>query len=92
MPIIDDEKLYQHVKEDADELYKKPSAYKSGWIVKEYKRRGGTYTDDGKEKFLKRWFNENWTDIGGKDYPVYRPTKRVSSKTPLTAYLDGFWY
>jgi hypothetical protein len=25
-----------------------------------------------------------WQDVGGLDYPVYRPTKRVSEKTPLT--------
>ena len=85
MPIIDDPKLYKSVKKDADKLYDKSSAYKSGWIVRTYKERGGTYTDDGKEKPLKRWFKEDWRDIGGEDYPVYRPTKRISSKTPLTA-------
>ena len=62
MPTFDDPDLYNHVKEDANELYDKPSAYKSGWIVKEYKRRGGTYTDDGREKALKRWFKEDWKD------------------------------
>jgi hypothetical protein len=46
---------------------------------------GGTYSDDNKPKNLKRWLSEKWSDVGGKDYPVYRPTKRVSSKTPLTA-------
>jgi len=39
MPTIDDPELYESVKEDANELYDKPSAYKSGWIVKEYKLR-----------------------------------------------------
>jgi len=34
---------------------------------------------------LDRWKKEKWQDIGGKDYPVYRPTKRVSKDTPLTA-------
>jgi hypothetical protein len=28
---------------------------------------------------------ENWRDIGGLDYPVYRPTKRITKETPLTA-------
>jgi hypothetical protein len=37
MPIIDDPKLYKSVKKDADKLYDKSSAYKSGWIVKERK-------------------------------------------------------
>ena len=47
---------------------------------------GGTYKDDDKPKNLKRWFREDWGDIGGKDYPVYRPFKRISKKTPLTAF------
>ena len=65
-------------------MYKKPSAYKSGFIVKKYKELGGTYKDDHKPKDLKRWYKEEWKDIGNKNYPVYRPTKRVNSKTPLT--------
>jgi hypothetical protein len=85
MPIIDDPTLYSSVKREANRIYGKPSAYKSGWIVKTYKQRGGTYTNDGQDKDLKRWFKEDWGDIGGKDYPVYRPFKRVSSATPLTA-------
>ena len=68
----------------ADEIYKKPSAYKSGYIVKKYKEMGGTYENDNKDKNLKRWFNEKWEDVGHKAYPVYRPTKRINSKTPLT--------
>ena len=75
-------KLYEEVKRKADEIYKKPSAYKSGYIVKEYKRLGGKYKDTGDEHNLKRWFAENWGDIGNKDYPVYRPTVRINSKTP----------
>ena len=85
MPIIDNPSLYSSVKAEADRIYKKSSAYKSGWIVRTYKQRGGTYTDDRKPRDLKRWFAEEWTDIGGKAYPVYRPTKRVSKKTPLLA-------
>jgi len=85
MPEVLDKSLYATVKKYADEIYKKPSAYKSGFIVQEYKRRGGRYADDNKPKNLKRWFNEDWKDIGNMSYPVYRPTKRVSNKTPLTA-------
>jgi hypothetical protein len=46
---------------------------------------GGRYSDDGQEKTLARWFKEEWGDIGRKEYPVYRPKKRVNAKTPLTA-------
>jgi hypothetical protein len=84
MPIVDNPVLYQRAKEIADKKYEKPSAYKSGYIVKLYKEMGGTYTDDKKPKKLARWFKEEWVDIGGKQYPVYRPTKRISKDTPLT--------
>lgn len=76
--------LYEKVKKIADETYKKPSAYKSGFIVKKYKELGGKYSDDQETKPLKRWFKEEWKDIGNEDYPVYRPTKRISKETPLT--------
>jgi hypothetical protein len=84
MPIPEDKELYNKAKEYADAIYKKPSAYKSGYIVKKYKEMGGKYLNDNKPKNLKRWFKEDWTDVGHKNYPVYRPTKRVSKKTPLT--------
>ena len=84
MPIVEDPKLYESVKRKADNIYGKPSAYKSGWIVKTYKQMGGTYKDDDKPKDLKRWFKEDWGDIGGKDYPVYRPTKIIDENTPFT--------
>ena len=79
-----DKQLYEKAKRMADEVYKKPSAYKSGYIVKKYKEMPGTYGNDHDEKNLKRWFKEKWQDVGHKDYPVYRPTKRINSKTPLT--------
>ena len=84
MPIIDNPQLYQKAKLIADQKYSKPSAYKSGFIVKTYKDLGGTYTDDSEPKNLQRWFKESWKDVGQLDYPVYRPTKRINKKTPLT--------
>ena len=80
-----DKDLYEKVKKEADEKYTKPSAYKSGWIVKRYKELGGEYTGKKpKETGLARWFKEEWEDIGDKDYPVYRPKKRITKDTPLT--------
>ena len=84
MPTPDNPILYKKVKEYADTIYKKPSAYKSGFIVKTYKENGGGYIDDDKPKNLTRWFKEDWKDVGGLDYPVYSPTKRINKKTPLT--------
>ena len=83
MPIINDKALYEKAKKIADETYKKPSAYKSGFIVKTYKELGGTYSDDKQPKELKQWFQEQWEDVGKSKYPVYRPTVRVNKQTPL---------
>jgi len=76
--------IYQKAKEIADKTYKTHGAYKSGFLVKKYKELGGEYADDGKPRNLKRWFQEDWKDVGGLPYPVYRPTKRISEETPLT--------
>jgi hypothetical protein len=84
MPTPIDKELYARVKKEADAVYAKPSAYKSGWIVKEYKKRGGRY-EGNDERELGRWFKEKWSDIGGQEYPVYRPTVRITEDTPLTA-------
>ncbi len=84
MAIPKNKELYAKVKSMADQIYKKSSAYKSGYIVKKYKELGGTYSDDKQPKELKRWFNEQWKDIGGKEYPVYRPTVRINKDSPLT--------
>ena len=84
MPTPTDKELYNKAKSIADSIYKKPSAYKSGFIVQKYKEMGGRYIDDNKPKNLERWFKEGWKDVGNKDYPVYRPTKRITKDTPLT--------
>jgi hypothetical protein len=52
--------------------------------VKKYKSLGGTYSDDGKNKNLGTWFKEKWSDVGNKEYPVYRPSIRINKNTPLT--------
>jgi hypothetical protein len=88
MPEIVDKELYNKVKLEADKIYKKPSAYKSGYIVKTYKSLGGRYRDDNQPKNLSRWMKEKWSNINSlinvEGYPTYRPTKRINNKTPLT--------
>jgi hypothetical protein len=84
MAKIKDIQLYKKAMAIVYSQYKKPSAYKSGYVVRLYKQLGGTYTEDFKPKKLKTWFKERWADIGEKDYPVYRPTIRVNKDTPLT--------
>lgn len=84
MPKVLNQKLYDLVKKQSNKIYSKPSAYRSGYIVKKYKELGGKYGADKTRKNLKRWFNEKWEDIGHKAYPIYRPTIRVNKHTPLT--------
>jgi hypothetical protein len=66
--------------------YKKPSAYRSGVLVKVYKELGGRYEGGSKASApLSAWFKERWTDLAPEgQYPVYRPTVRVNKDTPLT--------
>jgi hypothetical protein len=42
-----------------------PSAYASGWVVKEYKKQGGEYIGPkpSKSSGLQRWFDEEWIDV-----------------------------
>jgi hypothetical protein len=82
--IIDNPELYEKAKRIVYQEYPKHSAYRSGQLVKRYKEMGGTYSGKKENTGLTAWFKENWKDIGGLDYPVYRPTKRVNKNTPLT--------
>jgi len=95
MPTPLDAELYNAVKQRAATIYSKPSAYRSGWIVKTYLSLGGKYGDNGgknpkptklKPKTgLTAWFKEKWKNVAKKgQYPVLRPTVRVSKATPLT--------
>lgn len=83
-----DSALYEKAKSIVYAQYKKPSAFRSGAVIKQYKKLGGKFLDDNKSKPLKRWFEEKWTDVNPfktkTSYPVFRPTKRVSKETPLT--------
>ncbi len=74
MPTPLDARLYAKVKAEADRIYLTHSAYKSGWIVKTYKERGGQYAVEPKNaNGLTRWFKEAWVDIN-------RPLKNKEPK------------
>lgn len=92
MPTPIDKQLYEKVKKDADKIYLKPSAYKSGYIVKKYKELGGRYKNDDKPKNLEKWFQAKWTDINPNktknSYPVYRPTELIAGQPLPVQYLD----
>ncbi len=102
MPVPKNKKLYNHVKKLANKKFKSPSGvYRSSWIVREYKKRGGKYIGrKSKNRGLQRWYREKWVDlkrpirskrkgyhkcgnVNGK-YPLCRPSKRITSKTPKT--------
>ena len=99
--VPNDKKLYDQVKKEADAKFLAPtSVYKSAWIVREYKKRDGTFSDPKDEtQGLARWFKEKWVDLNrpgetcgrksssdltGK-YPLCRPTVKVSKETPALA-------
>ncbi len=83
--------LYARVKEDANAKFLAPtSIYKSAWIVREYKRRGGTYyspTDktgkEGEQQGLRRWFLEKWVDLN-------RPGQKCGRKSSLSSTTEKY--
>ena len=95
MPTPTDMKLYEKIKNEITKNYK-PSAYRSGLIVKKYKEEynkkhtdNKPYIGNKKDSNLKRWFDEEWKNQKGligyqQKGDVYRPTKRVNKKTPKT--------
>ena len=74
-----DQELYRRVIAEAKKKFDVyPSAYANGWVVQEYKRRGGTYRVEKADGGLKEWFKEKWVDIsrpkeGGGFEPCGRP-------------------
>ena len=91
-------KLYNSIKKKVISDNPINSAYRSGNIVREYKRQflknnpnKKPYTKDARPKTegLSRWFKEDWKnqrgDLGySKKGDVYRPTKRITRDTPIT--------
>ena len=89
--------IYRRAKQIADT---KHGAYKSMFIVSEYKRLGGKYSGkkpSKKEKGVSRWIEEEWIQVipflesgkkiicgSGADKKGCRPSKRISDKTPIT--------
>ena len=93
-----DKTLYNRVKAEAKKKFDSfPSAYASMWIVREYKKRGGTYSG-AKKDGTTRWVDEKWLNVGeylkGKKVPCgdraggkkayCRPSVRISKDTPKT--------
>lgn len=60
-----DRNLYDSVVDEAKARFAVwPSAYASGWVVQEYKRRGGRYAGERSEsQGIAKWFKEEWVDL-----------------------------
>jgi len=97
MPKPVDINLYEKIKKQVYKKIPKHSAYRSGILVQKYKKAfskkyGKKNPYKGKKtikKGLKRWFSEDWRNQRGKigykyKSDVYRPTKRITKKTPTT--------
>lgn len=95
-----DTKLYNKTKKQIYKKIPKHSAYRSGILVQTYKKKfknkygtkkspyKGNKTKT-KKRGLTRWFKEKWVnqrgEIGYKyKNDIYRPSKRITKKTPLT--------
>ena len=98
MSIPVDKKLYDKTKKNI--YLKNPihSAYRSGMLVKTYKKEFSKIYGDRKSPYtpstkktggLTRWFKEKWiSDTGKIGYTdkssIYRPSLRVTKQTPIT--------
>lgn len=98
MPVPRDTGLYAKTKEYIYQKIPKHSAYRSGILVKEYKHRFSRKYGAKKDPYigkktekvgLNRWFSEKWvnqrSEVGYRfKNDVYRPSKRITRKTPVT--------
>ena len=93
-PTPRNKELYEKIKRQVYKQIPTHSAYRSGILVKKYKEaygKGKPYIEQKKPQTtgLSRWFKEDWKSDTGKyrytsESSVYRPTVRVTSKTPRT--------
>tara|TARA_Y100000389_G_C17075536_1_gene324113 strand:- start:14 stop:421 length:408 start_codon:yes stop_codon:yes gene_type:complete len=93
-----DLKLYEKIKKKLYKKIKKHSAYRSGILVQKYKdsfkkkygSKKSPYSGIKTQKRgLSRWFKEKWVNQRGEvgykyKNDIYRPSRRITKKTPLT--------
>ena len=83
--------LYKSVKEEADLKFKsKTGIYKSSWIVREYKKRGGTYSGQrSAQSGLLRWYREQWVDLNRPILKNGKVTGYESCGRPSTTQITS---
>lgn len=93
-----DMKLYEEIKNEVYKEHPRHSAYRSGILVKRYKykyvekygsRMQPYKGKKTKKKGLNRWFREKWVNQRGEvgykyKNDIYRPSKKITRKTPKT--------
>ena len=93
-----DQTLYNSIKSRVKREIPKHSAYRSGIIVQKYKKAFAKKYGSKKSPYkgrktsargLKRWFLEDWRNQDGKvgyhsKSDIYRPTLRITKRTPVT--------
>lgn len=93
-----DTKLYNKIKKEVYKQHPNHSAYRSGILVKTYKNKFSKKYGNKKspylgnktrKKGLTRWFDEKWVNQRGEvgykyKNDIYRPSKRITKKTPVT--------
>lgn len=98
MPTPSSRALYERVKAEVYREIPRHSAYRSGTVVKRYKRafaekhgakRPPYKGDKPTRRGLARWFAEDWRNQRGeygyrRAGDIYRPTFRITKRTPLT--------
>ena len=98
MPEPTNQALYDRVKARIYRDIPKHSAYRSGIVVQKYKeafrKQYGTRKSPykgrpTKKKGLRRWFAEKWVNQRGQvgyenKSDIYRPSIRITRKTPIT--------
>ena len=97
MPTPADLKLYEKIKKKVYKEIPLHSAYRSGILVqkykeafkKKYKNKNPYIGKKTKKVGLARWFKEKWVNQRGEvgykfKNDIYRPSKRITKKTPIT--------
>ena len=75
--------LHAEVKAVAKRKFKVyPSAYANAWMVREYKKRGGKFRNDG----LDKWFKEKWVRMSSSGRILGPCGDRSEGKVSLNAY------
>lgn len=86
-----DPELYEKAKATADTVHSRPSAYKSMFILEEYKRMGGRVDESKSNHGLRRWIDEDWRNLTpfGMGLTSREDTPKCGQRHPLQGKLPS---